>query len=96
MVLEVGWQMVFLTMDTTVAASTALRESTASVIPVLGANGSMDGSRGNTEYSWDSEYYEDESDYEPHDFGDFEWEHSPSPEYTTERACVPEYDLPMG
>ena len=38
----------FLTMDTTVAASTALRESTASVIPVLGANGSMDGSRGNT------------------------------------------------
>ena len=40
------------------------------------------------EYSWDSEYYEDESDYEPHDFGDFEWEHSPSPEYTTERACV--------
>ena len=40
------------------------------------------------EYSWDSEYYEDESDYEPHDFGDFKWEHSPSPEYTTERACV--------
>ena len=41
------------------------------------------------EYSWDTDSYEEESDYATYDFGAWEFPvHQPSPEYTTQHACV--------
>ena len=41
------------------------------------------------DYSTETEYYEPNSSYEPHDFGAWEWpKFQPSSQYTTQHACV--------
>ena len=39
------------------------------------------------EYAYESEYYEENASYEPHDFGAWEPKFQPSPEYRSQLAC---------